>query len=155
VAPGASCSATVTYYPSNSGSTAATFTMTSSAPNSPHLVALTTEVAEPSQPTTGGVVVSASTLDFRNGASASQTVTFTNKTGTKVTFIKATITSGKFGQTNNCGEVAAGASCSAKVTWYKNNSGSDTATFTMTSTAPNSPHDIQLKASSSKPRVVS
>ena len=82
-------------------------------------------------------------------------MTYTNNTGSQVTFIQATISSGKFGQTNNCGEVAAGASCTATVTYYRNNSGSDTATFTMTSTAPNSPHVVTLKGSSSKPRVVS
>jgi hypothetical protein len=154
VAAGASCTATVTYYPSNSGSDTATFTMTSTAPNSPHLVTLTnTSAPVTPPPTSGGVTMSATTLDFRNGAKATQTVTYTNNTGSKVTFIQASISSGKFGQTNNCGEVAAGASCTATVTWYRSRSGSDTATFTMTSTAPNSPHVVSLKASSSKPYI--
>jgi hypothetical protein len=91
---------------------------------------------------------------FKNGATSSQTVTYTNNTGVKVTFIQASISSGKFQQTNNCGEVAAGASCRATVTYYKGNSGSTTATFTMTSTAPNSPHRVTLTVSGSKPRYV-
>jgi len=155
VAVGASCTATVTYYPSNSGSDLATFAMTSTAPNSPHVVtlALSTFATQPAPPPPG-VVVSASALEFRNGASSSQTVTYTNNTGVKVTFLQASISSGKFGQTNNCGEVAPGASCRATVTYYKGNSGSDTATFTMTSTAPNSPHRVTLRVTGSKPRYV-
>jgi hypothetical protein len=157
VAAGASCTATVTYYPTNSGADTATFTVTSTAPNSPHVVNLTRSappVTAPVAETSGGVTTSATSLDFRNGAQATQTVTYTNTSGTKVTFLQASISSGKFGQSNNCGEVAPGASCSATVTWYRQNSGSDTATFTVTSTAPNSPHLVSLKASSSKPLVV-
>jgi hypothetical protein len=41
VAPGASCTASITYYPCNAGSANATFTVTSNAPNSPHVVSLT------------------------------------------------------------------------------------------------------------------
>jgi len=158
VAAGASCTATVTYYPTNSGADTATFTVTSTAPNSPHVVNLTRSAPPVTAPvaaeTSGGVTTSATSLDFRNGAQATQTVTYTNTTGAKVTFLQASISSGKFGQSNNCGEVAPGASCSATVTWYRQNSGSDTATFTVTSTAPNSPHLVSLKASSSKPLVV-
>ncbi|HEX5130300.1 MAG TPA: right-handed parallel beta-helix repeat-containing protein [Usitatibacter sp.] len=157
VAPGASCRATVTYYGSNSGSDTATFTMTSNAPNSPHLVALTRSAPPASAPSsTGtGVTLSASTLDFRNGANATRTVTYTNNTGSTVQFLQASISSGKFQQKNDCDAVAPGRSCTATVTWYRTNSGSDTATFTMTSSAPNSPHLVTLKASSSKPYVVS
>jgi hypothetical protein len=147
VAPGASCTATVTYYPTNSGSDTATFTMTSTAPNSPHLVALSAggTTTTPPPPTSGGVALSATSLSFGNGSPTTQSVTYTNNTGSKVTFIQASISSGKFGQGNNCGEVAAGASCTATVTYYPGGSGSNSATFTMTSTAPNSPHVVSLK----------
>jgi hypothetical protein len=156
VAPGGSCSATVTYYPTNSGSDTATFTVTSNAPNSPHVVNLTTS-APPATTTpvatTNAVVVSASTLTF-GATSSTQTVTFTNKTGKTVQFIRASMSSGKYQQTNNCDAVAVGASCQAKVTYYPSNSGSTTGTLTVTSDAPNSPHVITLKSNSSKPRVV-
>jgi hypothetical protein len=57
VAPGASCTVQVTYYPVNAGSTSATLTFTSNAPNSPHVVTLTaggTVTAPPPPPSTGG-----------------------------------------------------------------------------------------------------
>jgi hypothetical protein len=73
-------------------------------------------------------------------------VTYTNKTSTTVQFIQASMSSGKFGQTNNCDAVAPGASCSATVTYYPRNSGSTSGTFTMTSTAPNSAHVVNLTA---------
>ena len=92
---------------------------------------------------TGGVTMSASTLSF-TATSATQAVTFTNNTGVRVTFITASMSSAKFGQSNNCGEVAPGASCTATVTYYPTNSGSDTGTLTLTSTAPNSPHVVNL-----------
>jgi hypothetical protein len=40
VAPGASCTATVTYTPTNTGSDMGTLTLTSTAPNSPHVLSL-------------------------------------------------------------------------------------------------------------------
>ena len=71
-------------------------------------------------------------------------VVLTNNTGARITFITATLSSGKFSQSNNCGEVAAGGSCTATVTYYPNATGSDTGTLTLTSTAPNSPHVVNL-----------
>src|SRR6202008_3864918 len=73
-----------------------------------------------------------------------QSVTYTNNTGSRVTFMQASMSSARYGQTNNCGEVAAGSSCTATVTYYPTNSGSDTGTFTVTSSAPNSPHVVSL-----------
>jgi hypothetical protein len=147
IAAGASCTATVTYYPTNSGSDTASFTVTSSAPNSPHVVNLTTAAAPvAAQTVSGGVSPSATSLSFNNISGTTRTVTYRNNTGSKVTFIQASIDSGKFGQKNACGEVAPGASCTATVTFYKTNSGSSSGTFRMTSTAPNSPHLVTLRA---------
>jgi hypothetical protein len=145
VAPGGSCTATVTYYPTNSGSDTGTFTVTSTAPNSPHVVSLSTGTLSSSSTGSSGVSMSATQLNFSAGAST-QTVTYTNNTGVKVTFIQASMSSTRFGQANNCGEVAPGGSCTATVTYYPTNSGSDTGTFTMTSTAPDSPHVVSLNA---------
>ena len=153
VAAGRSCTATVTYYPTNSGSEIGTFTVTSNAPNSPNVVNLTTAAEPQAAPVSSGIDVSASTLSF-GATSSSQTVTFTNKTGKTVQFIKAAMSSGKFQQTNNCDAVAAGASCQANVTYYPGNSGSTTGTLTVTSDAPNSPHVITLKGGASKQRVI-
>ena len=122
--------------------------MTSTAPNSPHVVSLSAD--PPTSTGTGGGAVSqsATSLAFNSGAGQVQSVRFTNNTGGTVTFIQASMTSGKFGQTNNCGDVAAGGSCTVTFTYYPDNSGSTTGTFTMTSTAPNSPHTVSLTAKS-------
>ena len=101
-----------------------------------------------SQPVSGSVSLSATALDFRNGSASTRTVTYTNNTSSTVTFIQASIDSGKYGQTNNCGEVLPGKSCTATVTWYRSNTGSNSATFRMTSTAPNSPHLVTLTSNS-------
>ena len=77
-------------------------------------------------------------------APATQSVSFTNNTGSKVTFISASTDSAKFAQVNNCGELAPGASCTATVTFYQNRTGGSTATLRLTSTAPNSPHVVNL-----------
>ncbi|HYC36444.1 MAG TPA: DUF4214 domain-containing protein [Usitatibacter sp.] len=100
-----------------------------------------------SVPTGGAVSLSTGSLSF--GGAGSQSVTYTNNTGAKVTFIQASVSSGRYGQANNCGEVAPGGSCTATLTYYPSGSGSDSATFTMTSTAPNSPHVVSLSAGSS------
>jgi P pilus assembly chaperone PapD len=149
VAPGASCTATVTYYAGSGGADEASYTLTSTAPNSPHVVKLTrsgtTGGTVPSQATSGPVALSSGGLTFSEGA-RTQTVTFTNTTASRITFIQASLSSAKFGQANTCGEVAPGASCTATVTYYPQNSGSTTGTFTVTSTAPNSPHVVTLAA---------
>ena len=157
VAPGASCSATVTYYASNTGSDTGTFTVTSNAPNSPHVVTLAANGAStptPPPPTTvSGVTLSATSLAF-NTSNVTRTVTYTNNTSSTVQFIRASMSSGKFGQSNNCDAVAPGASCTATVTYYPGGSGGQSGTFTVTSTAPNSPHVVSLKGSNSKPLIV-
>ena len=173
VAPGASCTATVTYYPGNGGSSNGTLTITSTAPNSPHVLSLSAssgnnpihrngktlvvwEGKVASAPTTtstptvapppAGVTLSAASLGF-TGAGQTRTVTYTNNTGQRITFIQASMSSARFGQTNDCGEVAAGASCTARVTYYPSNAGSSTGSLTLTSTAPNSPHVVSLSGS--------
>jgi hypothetical protein len=101
----------------------------------------------------GSVALSATSLNF-NASAATQTVTYTNNTGSTVQFIKATMSSGKFGQTNNCDAVAPGASCTATITFYSGGSGSNTATFTVTSSAPNSPHVVSLTGKNNNKRLV-
>jgi hypothetical protein len=96
-----------------------------------------------------GVTTSASSLSFGGAAPATQTVTYTNNTGAKITFMQALMSSTRYGQTNTCGEVAPGSSCTAAITYYPNNGGSDSGTFTLTSTAPDSPHVVSLDAGAS------
>jgi hypothetical protein len=107
----------------------------------------------PSASTGGAVSISSSVLNFNAGA-GTVNVTYTNNSSTKVTFIQASMSSAKFGQTNNCDEVAPGASCTAVVTFYPTNSGPTSGTFTVTSTAPNSPHVVSLMGKNNNKRLV-
>ena len=105
---------------------------------------------------TGGVSMSTPSLGF-GGSSGTRTVSYTNNSASKVTFIRATMSSGKFSQSNSCGEVAPGASCTATITYAPGNSGTDPGSLTMTSTAPNSPHVVTLTggaAAGSTPSLV-
>ena len=92
-----------------------------------------------------GVAVSPSQLVF-GSTQATLPVTFTNTTGARVTFAQATMTSARFGQTNNCGVVAAGASCTAMVTYYPTNAGADSGTLTLTSDSFAGSHGVALFA---------
>jgi hypothetical protein len=150
--PGASCIAYVTYYPTRAGADSGTLTITTTAPNSPIAINLaagstttttTTTTTSSGSGSGSGIAVSVTTLAFGT-TQGTQRVTYTNNTASTVTFIQASMSSTKFGQKNNCGEVAAGASCVADVTYYPTYGGDKTGTFTMTSTAPNSPSIVNV-----------
>jgi hypothetical protein len=72
----------------------------------------------PRLPRYRGVTVSASSLG-NFATSRTQTVTYTNKHVRPVTFLQASMSSTRYGQTNNCGDVAVGASCTATITYYR------------------------------------
>lgn len=123
ILPGQSCTATITYYPQYGGTTSGTLTMTSSAPNSPHVVSLSADASATSTPTSSGKVdLSAASLSFTG--TRTQKVTFYNNTGRKVQFIQASMSSARFTQTNNCDAVPAGGSCTATVTYTQSYTGS-------------------------------
>jgi len=99
-------------------------------------------------PTGGAVTMSTTSLAF-TGNEATQSISYTNNMAVPVTFARASLSSTRYGQVNTCGTVPPGASCIATVTYYPLNSGSDTGTLTLTSTAPNSPHVANLSATQS------
>ncbi|GAA3305089.1 choice-of-anchor D domain-containing protein [Dactylosporangium vinaceum] len=78
-----------------------------------------------------------------NTTSAAQSVTITN-TGTAAATVSGVSVSGDFAQTNNCGSIAVGASCSVSVTFRPTASGGRTGTLTVTSNANNSPTTVAL-----------
>jgi hypothetical protein len=78
-----------------------------------------------------------------NTTSAAQAVTVTN-TGTVAASVSGVSVSGDFIQTNNCTNVAAGASCTVNVTFRPAASGTRTGTLTITSNATNSPTSVSL-----------
>jgi hypothetical protein len=77
-------------------------------------------------------------------ASAAQTVTV-NNTGTAAAAVSGIAASGDFAQTNTCGtSIAAGASCTASVTFTPTAAGTRTGSLTITSSAANSPTTVAL-----------
>ncbi|GAA3451920.1 choice-of-anchor D domain-containing protein [Dactylosporangium matsuzakiense] len=78
-----------------------------------------------------------------NTTSAAQSVTITN-TGTAAATVSGVSVTGDFAQTNNCGSIAVGASCSVSVTFRPTASGGRTGTLTVTSNANNSPTTVAL-----------
>ena len=79
-----------------------------------------------------------------NTTSGAQTVTVKN-TGTATATVSGISASGDFAQTNNCGsQVAAGASCTASVTFTPTASGTRTGVLSVQSNAPNSPTTVAL-----------
>jgi hypothetical protein len=79
--------------------------------------------------------------------SAAQAVTVKN-TGTASASISSITTSGDFAQTNNCGtSIAAGASCTANVTFTPTTAGTRTGSLTINSNATNPTATVSLSGS--------
>lgn len=139
---GASCTISVTFAPTATGTRTGALTLTDNAPNSPQTASLTG---------TGGVPVvtlSPTSLTFSaqllNTSSAAQTVMLTN-TGNAALAIAGITVNGDFSQTNNCGSsLAAGASCTISITFTPTASGTGTGTLTLTDSAGDSPQTVSL-----------
>jgi hypothetical protein len=143
---GLSCTLDVTFTPIAAGSRTATLSISGDAPGSPHAVLLSGTGTGP------GVSLAPPSLSFGNQlvgtTSASQTVTLTNG-GTAVLNISGvTLTgtnSGDFSRTNHCAAtLGAGLSCTLDVTFTPIAAGSRTATLSISSDAPGSPHTLSL-----------
>ena len=143
IAPGASCTAQITYYPQYGGSTTGTFTATSTAPNSPHVVALQGALPPPPPPPPALVTQSTTAIVFPNSQST-RPVVFTNQTAVSVTFRNPSVTSNRFRISSGCGTVLPGKSCTVNITYSPRNKGTTSGTFSIQSTAPNSPHTVKL-----------
>jgi len=146
VAAGSSCTISVTFMPTASGSRTASVSITDNASGSPQSVSLSGTGAVPL------VSLSASSLAFGNQSvgvtSAAQTVTLSN-TGTAALSITSLALTGTnasdFAQTNTCGSsVAAGANCTIRVTFTPAASGSRTASVSITDNASGSPQSVSL-----------
>ena len=144
LAVGASCSISVTFKPTASGSRSAAVDITDNASGSPQKVTLsgigTTAKLSPTSLSFGSVVI--------DTTSPAKTVTLTNvgTTTFKITNIAITGTdAGDFAQTHTCGtSLAIGASCSIGVTFKPTASGSRSAAVDITDTAGGSPQMISL-----------
>ncbi|HZR49338.1 MAG TPA: discoidin domain-containing protein [Streptosporangiaceae bacterium] len=141
IAANGSCTVSVTFKPTAAGSRTGTLTVNAGG--------VTNAASLSGTGTAPGPVLTASpaSLSFARtvigSTAAPRTVTVTNSGTTSATISGVAVT-GDFSQTNNCGTVAAGGSCTVTVTFRPTAGGSRTGTLTVTSNAGNSPATVGL-----------
>ena len=147
VAQGASCTVSVTFTPTASGTVSGTITFTDNATASPQTLALTG--------TGNGAVASIAPVSVTfssqpvGSTSATQKVTVTN-TGNATLSITSVTMSGPFGQTNNCvGSIASNAACTIKVDFAPTASGAASGTLSIADNAGGSPQAVALSGTGS------
>ncbi|HVI08183.1 MAG TPA: choice-of-anchor D domain-containing protein, partial [Candidatus Binatia bacterium] len=134
VNPGGSCSLTVTFAPTTTGTRTGTALVnyTLGSGSGQLVLAISGTGIAP------GVSLSSSNLNFGsqviNTSSSSQAVTVTNNGSSTLTFTAVTVT-GDFSQTNTCTSVTSGNTCSVQVTFLPTASGSRTGTVTLADNA--------------------
>ena len=153
LATSASCSLSIEFKPTVSGSRSATLTVSDSSSNSPQTVAL----AGTGGSTSGGsVTVSPTSLGFPSTAvgatSTAQTATLTNGTKASVTISSIAIGGANAGDfaisSKTCGtSLAASAACSASVVFKPTASGTRTATLSFADSGTGSPQTVALSGS--------
>jgi uncharacterized repeat protein (TIGR03803 family) len=145
IAPGGSCSFSITFQPTVKGKFTGSIAVTDNAPDSPESFALTG---------TGTVIlVNPTSLNFGtqpvNTTSLPLTVTLTNKGHQAVSMEKFGFVGGaasNFAQTNTCGtSLASGASCFVNVTFTPNEKGYRKATLEIEDTGGGSPQQVSLE----------
>ena len=145
VAPGASCTISITFKPTQLGSRTAMLSITDNAPGSPQNVSLTGTGASP-------VTLSPSTLTFATQfvgtSSAAQLVTLNNYGTATLGITSVGFTGadpGDFAETKTSGStVAPGASCTISITFKPTQLGSRTAMLSITDNALGSPQNVSL-----------
>jgi hypothetical protein len=143
VSAGDSCSITVTFKPSATGTQTAAVSIRDNAPNTPQKVPLTGVGVLPA------VTLSPTSLAFPTQVvfttSKAKTVTLTN-TGLGILNVSNIAVTGPFTQTNTCGStVNAGASCAFTVTFAPTTIGALTSSISITDNALTSPQKVTLK----------
>jgi len=151
LAPGSTCTITVTFDPTTSGARSASVSITDNAPGSPQTIALNgTGIA-------AAVSLSATSLTFAaqlvGTTSSPQVVTLTN-TGNGPLTVSSITATGAFSQTNNCtSSIAPGASCSIGIVFSPTTTGSLTGAVSISDNAPGSPQTIALTGTGVAPAV--
>jgi parallel beta-helix repeat protein len=139
-----SCSVSVTFKPTATGSRTGTLTVNAGGTTSTVALSGTGTApgpvlnANPASLSFGGTVV--------GSTAAAQTVTLTNSGTAPATVSAVSVSSGSgdFSQTNNCGTIAVGASCAVTVSFRPAAGGARTGTLSVTSNANNSPTTVAL-----------
>jgi hypothetical protein len=152
LAKSAKCTFSVTFTPTDTGSTKGAVAIATSGAGSPQIVGLSGTGEIP-------VALSPTSLTFASQSvgttSAPQTVTLTNNSGTTLT-ISSIAASGDFNATPSgsvpCGAtVATAATCTFSVTFTPNVTGAITGAATVTDSAPLSPAVIKLTGTGKQP----
>jgi hypothetical protein len=146
LAPGASCTANVTFKPTTKGTLNGAISITDNGPGSPQTV--------PLSGTGTYVQLSPARVNFGNQpvhtTSLPKYITLTNKGSSTVNFTGSGITitgtnAGDFAEQNNCGNsVASGASCKIKVTFTPSQQGKRTADVSVSDDGGGSPQMVPL-----------
>jgi hypothetical protein len=142
VTPDGTCTVSVTFTPSATGSRSASLNFTDNASNSPQAVTLSGTGMGPF------VSLSSSSLTFSaeivGNSGGAQAVTLTN-TGKASLAISSITASGDFSQTNTCGAtVSVGANCTISMTFKPVAAGTRTGTISISDNALDSPQSVAL-----------
>jgi hypothetical protein len=158
VAAGGSCTFSIGFTPTATGTRTATLNVADDAVNSPQTVSLS------GTGTTGPTLsISPTGISFGNEAvgftSAISKVTVTNTSTSTVTFTSVAVTGTNltdFAQSNNCvPTLTAGSSCTINVTFTPMATGSLSAAVTLTDNAVNSPQSVSLSGTGVPPVALS
>ena len=150
LAPGGSCTFTITFKPKSAGTLTGTVTITDNASNSPQVISMTGQGTE--------VSFSPTSLNFGTiavgSSSAPQTITLTNtntKNGLSITSIGLTgANTNDFSETNTCGSsVPAGGSCTITATFTPLADGALSASVSVTDNGGGSPQTVPLAGTGS------
>jgi hypothetical protein len=141
---GSSCTVSVRFTPTATGTRTGNLTVTASGITNTVPLSGTGVAPGPILSTNPGSLAFAGTIV--GASSAAQTVTVTN-TGTTTAAVSGVSASGDFSQTNTCGSLAVGASCTVTVRFTPTASGTRSGAVTITSNANNSPTSIALSGS--------
>jgi hypothetical protein len=147
VAPGASCTVSVTFTPTTAGNKSATLRIVSNAAGSPTLVSLTGTAITPAPIASASPASLAFGSQARNTTSAAQVITLSNTGNATLVVSSANLAGanpGQFVRTNSCSSVAPGASCTISVSFAPTSAGNKSATLRIVSNAAGSPLVIAL-----------
>src|SRR5215211_357907 len=155
LAPGSSCTISVTFTPTAPGTRVASIFVTDNATGSPHAVGLsgTGTAAAPGASVTPGSLEFGSQLVDTAGDAKSATLTNTGTAPLTVGNITIGGTNASdYAQTNTCpATLAAGSSCTISVTFTPTAAGPRTASVTITDDAAGSPRNVSLSGIGTTP----
>ncbi len=144
IAANGSCTVSVTFGPTATGARSGTLTVNAGGVTNTVSLAGTGTAPGPVLSANPGSLAFASTVVGSHASPQTVTIANTGTTGATVSGVSVT---GDFSQTNNCGTIAAGASCAVTVTFTPSTGGTRTGTLTVNSNANNSPTTVGLSGS--------